>query len=70
MGGYIAFEIIRQAPERVVKLALLDTSARPDTREQTQRRRVLMSLASEGRFAEVPEQAFRVYILIVTATKV
>jgi pimeloyl-ACP methyl ester carboxylesterase len=31
MGGYIAFEIMRQAPERVAKLALLDTGARPDT---------------------------------------
>ena len=31
MGGYLAFEIVRQAPERVERLALLDTSARPDT---------------------------------------
>ena len=29
MGGYICFEIMRQAPRRVLKLALLDTSARP-----------------------------------------
>jgi pimeloyl-ACP methyl ester carboxylesterase len=28
MGGYIALEIMRQAPERVAKLALLDTPAR------------------------------------------
>lgn len=31
MGGYVALEIMRQAPERVIALALLDTSARPDT---------------------------------------
>jgi pimeloyl-ACP methyl ester carboxylesterase len=31
MGGYIAFEIMRQAPQRVAKLALLDTGARPET---------------------------------------
>lgn len=31
MGGYVALEIMRQAPERVLALALLDTSARPDT---------------------------------------
>jgi pimeloyl-ACP methyl ester carboxylesterase len=31
MGGYIAFEIARQAPDRVARLALLDTTARPDT---------------------------------------
>jgi pimeloyl-ACP methyl ester carboxylesterase len=29
MGGYISFEILRQAPDRVDRLALLDTSARP-----------------------------------------
>lgn len=33
MGGYCALEIMRQAPDRVVALALLDTSARPDTAE-------------------------------------
>ena len=34
-GGYIAFAMLRQAPERIAKLALLDTSARPDTPEQS-----------------------------------
>ena len=27
MGGYIAFEIMRQAPDRVAKLALINTQA-------------------------------------------
>ena len=31
MGGYIAFEIMRQAPDRVARLALINTQARPDT---------------------------------------
>jgi pimeloyl-ACP methyl ester carboxylesterase len=62
MGGFIAFEIMRQAPERVAKLALLDTSSRPDVPEQTERRRVLMGLAREGRYAEIPEQAFPIYV--------
>lgn len=39
MGGYLAFEILRQAPDRVERLALLDTSARPDTAEATQTRK-------------------------------
>ena len=30
MGGYLAFEIMRQAPQRVAKLALLDTGARSE----------------------------------------
>ncbi len=29
MGGYVALEIMRQAPDRVSRLALLDTTARP-----------------------------------------
>jgi pimeloyl-ACP methyl ester carboxylesterase len=62
MGGYIAFEIMRQAPERVVKLALLDTGARGDTPEQTARRKVVIGLANSGRYAEVPEIAFPVYV--------
>jgi pimeloyl-ACP methyl ester carboxylesterase len=53
MGGYIAFEIARQAPDRVARLALLDTTARPDTPEQTQRRHAQIALAQGGRFAEV-----------------
>jgi pimeloyl-ACP methyl ester carboxylesterase len=48
MGGYVAFEILRQAPERVERLALLDTSARPDTPEQARRRRGLVALARSG----------------------
>ncbi|AFL89954.1 putative hydrolase or acyltransferase of alpha/beta superfamily [Terriglobus roseus DSM 18391] len=43
MGGYLSFEILRQAPERVMKLALLDTSARPDTPEQTANRRAILA---------------------------
>jgi pimeloyl-ACP methyl ester carboxylesterase len=58
MGGYISFEILRQAPERVVKLALLDTSARPDTPEQTEQRRAQMDLARRGRLDEITDQLF------------
>jgi pimeloyl-ACP methyl ester carboxylesterase len=58
MGGYIAFEILRQAPERVAKVALLDTSARADAPEHTAMRRAQMTLAAQGRLAEVVEQQF------------
>ena len=58
MGGYIAFELLRQAPERIAKVALLDTSARADAPEQTAMRRAQMTLASQGRLAEVVEQQF------------
>ncbi len=54
MGGYVALEIMRVAPARVTRLALLDTSARPDTPEQTEARRELIELSQKGRFDEVP----------------
>lgn len=56
MGGYVAFEVLRQAPERVDRLALLDTSARPDTPEQSQKRRDFMKLTTMGRFKGVTPQ--------------
>jgi pimeloyl-ACP methyl ester carboxylesterase len=55
MGGYIAFEMLRQAPERIVRLALLDTSARADTEAQSTRRRELIGLAGTGRFGEITD---------------
>jgi pimeloyl-ACP methyl ester carboxylesterase len=45
MGGYVALEVMRQAPERVERLALLQTNARPDSPESTENRRRLMALA-------------------------
>jgi pimeloyl-ACP methyl ester carboxylesterase len=62
MGGYLAFEILRRAPSRVTRLALLDTSARPDTPEQTSNRRRVMALAAAGRFAEVNEELMPNYV--------
>jgi pimeloyl-ACP methyl ester carboxylesterase len=50
MGGYVAQEIMRQAPERVTRLALLDTSARADTPERKALRRGLIELAQKGEF--------------------
>jgi len=50
MGGFIELEIMRQAPERVIKLALLDTEARPDTPEQTAQRRALLAQVNTGNF--------------------
>ena len=58
MGGYIAFEILRQAPARVLRLALLDTSARPDLPEQSAVRHEQIALAESGRIGAVLEQQF------------
>lgn len=53
MGGYVAFEIMRRAPERVERLALLDTSARPETDEASRLRRLLIAQAKQGDFKGV-----------------
>lgn len=58
MGGYIAFELWRQAPQRIVKLALLDTTARPDLPEHTEQRKLQIGMARSGRFAELSALLF------------
>ena len=45
MGGYVALEIMRQAPQRIDRLALLNTHARADSPEAAENRRRLMALA-------------------------
>lgn len=50
MGGYIALEIMRQAPDRVTRLCFLSTTARPDSPEQAENRRRMVKLAEGGRF--------------------
>ena len=61
MGGYVAFEIMRTSPDRLARLALLDTSARADTPEQSERRRAQIALAQQGRFEEVFDQLFALW---------
>jgi len=58
MGGYVAMEMIRQAPDRIGRVALLDTSARADTPEQTERRLALVEETESGGFGAVVENIF------------
>lgn len=53
MGGYVALEVLRQAPERVERIALLDTSARGDTPEKAEGRRKAIADCEEGRFDDL-----------------
>jgi pimeloyl-ACP methyl ester carboxylesterase len=62
MGGYVAFELLRQARERVAKLALLDTQARPDTPEQTENRKRQIDIARSGRLGEIAELLFPKFV--------
>jgi pimeloyl-ACP methyl ester carboxylesterase len=62
LGGYIAFAMLRLAPERIARLALLNTSARPDTPEQTAARHVFITMAESGRLDEVTDTLTKVYL--------
>lgn len=57
MGGYVALEVMRQAPERVTRLALLDTSARADTPEQTAGRRAAVAAIGTQDYAVLARQS-------------
>ncbi|WP_257167279.1 alpha/beta fold hydrolase [Bradyrhizobium sp. SRS-191] len=62
MGGYIAFEIMRQAPERVGRLALINTQARPDTPEASARRRTMITRAKDGDYHTVVDELFAGFV--------
>ena len=57
MGGYVALEVMRQAPGRVTHLGLFDTSGRADDPERQQRRREGIVLAEAGKYAQVVANA-------------
>jgi pimeloyl-ACP methyl ester carboxylesterase len=56
MGGYIAQQIVLQAPERVTRLALLDTGSRADTPERIERRLQLNEMARREGVARVQQE--------------
>lgn len=56
MGGYVAFEMLRQAPERVTRLALFDTSAAPDDPERRAERRAGIASLALGQFRGVTDR--------------
>ncbi|MGH6621854.1 MAG: alpha/beta fold hydrolase [Alphaproteobacteria bacterium] len=62
MGGYMAFEMMRMAPERVVKLALLDTAAYNDTPERSAIRRDMIALAEKGDFETVKRNTMPIFL--------
>ena len=62
MGGYVAMEVIRQAPERVGLLALLDTKAGLDTPARPEARKAFIEQARSGAFKGVSRRALQMYV--------
>lgn len=67
MGGFVAFDVMRRAPERVAKLALLSTLASADGPAQTARRQGYIDLVESGQFDQVVEE--RIPILFPEAKR-
>ncbi|MFE7083968.1 alpha/beta fold hydrolase [Priestia megaterium] len=55
MGGLVALEIIRLAPERVIKLALLNTNPYPPTSSQIESWNMFIGMARNNQFMDVTE---------------
>jgi pimeloyl-ACP methyl ester carboxylesterase len=63
MGGYVAQEIARIAPERIERLALLDTSIRVDTPERAAQRKALNKAAAKGQtFIGIGQAILKTYV--------
>jgi pimeloyl-ACP methyl ester carboxylesterase len=56
MGGFVAFEMLRRAPQRIGKLVLMSALAPADTPKQTERRMGYIRLVEQGRFDGIIEE--------------
>lgn len=57
MGGYVVFEMLRRAPERLARIALIDTQAGADTPEKSAERRRAIAVAEAGGYEDVVDAA-------------
>ena len=58
MGGMVALEVMKIAPERVTQLAMIDTNARPDTLGQKAYRRLVnLVVGTFGDFKRLSERS-------------
>ncbi|WP_152657194.1 alpha/beta fold hydrolase [Oceanobacillus sp. CFH 90083] len=53
LGGMVAIEMMRQAPERVTQLALLDTNPRPPAKAQMEAWHQFIQMSKEGNFISI-----------------
>ncbi len=71
MGGMVALEIMRVAPDRVTRLALVDTNARPDTPEQAARRQTIdAAVAAAPDFAAIATMGLAMLVGANAATDI
>ena len=59
MGGIVAMEVFRQAPERVDRIALLDTNPMAETEEMKARREPQIARVRQGRLMDVMREEMK-----------
>jgi len=64
MGGIIAMEVLRQAPERVDRIALMDTNPLAETAEVAARREAQIAKVQAGGLAEVMRDEMKPHYLV------
>lgn len=62
MGGWVALEVMKQASERVLGLALLNTTALPDNKEKHEARLRMISEYENGAFASIIEKLLNAFV--------
>ncbi|MDQ8028636.1 MAG: alpha/beta fold hydrolase [Brevundimonas sp.] len=63
LGGYVAQAMLMRSPERIARLALLDTAFRPDTPERAAERAHLTRLATaSGKFLGIGDRLLKTYL--------
>lgn len=70
MGGMVAMEIQRRAPERVTRIALISTNSQPDTPEAAAAREPQIIAARVGRWEDVLQHEINSTWMAPTADKV
>lgn len=62
MGGWLCLEIMKRAPERVIKLCLLNTTARSDSKEKKEKRSNMIQRAKNGQFEQLIKENIENFI--------
>lgn len=62
MGGWVALEIMKHASERVLGLALINTTALPDSPEKYQARKAMIAQAETGDYAPLIDKLVKAFV--------
>lgn len=63
MGGWLCQEVMRRAPERVMKLCLMNTTARCDTEEKKRSRQNMIKRVMDGEFEQVSQELSEKFVM-------